>query len=386
MELTSAVAVNCHGCLCLSRHEYPRNSSMTLEVSNLQSGRRSAPLPAKVRFVRLPGNPSELYSVGVELEAPANIWGVESVPEDWLPYLDRASVVADTIRGVGLAPETQTEAQPEQVKHVPKRSNELTVSATPIESACSQPHPCKTENPATTRDEPNRATEMRLREAAEHVGTSAKSFHANTAVKEVKATEMAQKERVLKVEGGVRDCDTILVPARVGFLSRLNDELTNAAECLSEQVAAFLSRTQTIPQGLGVGNGAPEIKPAPTKVKASSKKLVSGHVSVRAGRDVRYWIKIDTSKMIEPAVTGWFHASGGSTSDIALVLATEREFDNLIHGREARVLFAVDSIKTGEFYVSIRRSGAYVLALNNRFSIFMPRNFTANIDLCYSTP
>jgi hypothetical protein len=362
---------------------------MTLEVSNLQSGRKSAPVPAKVRFVRLPGNPRELYSVGVELEAPANIWGVESVPEDWLSYLDRASVVADTIRGVGFAPETQTEAESEQVKRVPKRSNELTVSAmalSPLESACSQPRPCKTEKPTTTRDGPNRATEMRLRQAAEHAGTSAKSFHTNTAVKEVRATGMAQKERVLKVEGGVRDCDTILVPARVGFLSRLNDELTNAVEHLSEQVAAFLSRTQTIPQSLGVGNGAPETKPAPANAKASSKKLVSGHVSVRAGRDVRYWIKIDTSEMIEPAVTGWFHASGGSTSDIALVLATEHEFDNLIHGREARVLFAVDSIKAGEFHVSIRRSGTYVLALNNRFSIFMPRSFAANIDLRYSTP
>ena len=90
--------------------------------------------------------------------------------------------------------------------------------------------------------------------------------------------------------------------------------------------------------------------------------------------------------MLEPAVTGWFRASGGSTSDIALVLATEHEFENLIHGREARVLFAIDSIRSGEFHVSITQSGTYILALNNRFSIFMPRTFTANVDLRYLTP
>jgi hypothetical protein len=61
-----------------------------------------------------------------------------------------------------------------------------------------------------------------------------------------------------------------------------------------------------------------------------SKKPVSGHVNVRAGGDLRYWIKIDTSKIFEPAVTGWFRASGGSKNDIALVLATEYEFENLI--------------------------------------------------------
>jgi hypothetical protein len=225
------------------------------------------------------------------------------------------------------------------------------------------------------------ARELRLREAAEHVATSAVTFHANTAVKEGKATDIATPERALNIESGVRGCDTILLPAHVGFLSRLNDELTNAAERVSEQVAAFVSRTQPVQQSLGLGSGAP----GSVKEKGSSKTLVSGYVSVRAGRDVRYRIEINTNKMIEPAVAGWFRASGGSTSDIALVIATEHEFANLISGREARVLFAADSTKTGEFYVSIPRSGTYVLALINRFSLFMPRTFTANIDLRYST-
>jgi hypothetical protein len=390
IELTSAVTVNCHGCLCLSRYEYPRNSSMTLEVSNLQTGRKSAPVLAKVRFIRLPGNPRELYSVGVELETPANIWGVESVPEDWLPYLDRVSGAAGTTQGVGRGHEIQAAAQTEQVKLIPERSNELETSAkvsSPPESVPSQPSRYKTENPAMTPDELNRAWETTLREAAEQVTTSAVTSHVNTAVKEAaKATEIANQESTLKIAGGFRDCDTILVPAYVGFFGRLNKELADASDCLFERAAAFVTRTQTIPQSLGAENRAAVIQTAPAEVKAFSKQLVSGQVSVRAGKDVRYRVQIDTSKMLEPAVTGWFRASGGPTSDIALVLATEQEFENLIHGREARVLFAVDSIKSGEFHVSIAQSGTYILALNNRFSIFTPRTFAANIDLRYSIP
>jgi hypothetical protein len=80
VELTSAVAVNCHGCLYTSRHEYAPGSWVTLEVSNQQINARTRSVRAQVRFVRLPGSPRELYCVGVELETPANVWGVKSAP------------------------------------------------------------------------------------------------------------------------------------------------------------------------------------------------------------------------------------------------------------------------------------------------------------------
>jgi hypothetical protein len=214
---------------------------------------------------------------------------------------------------------------------------------------------------------------------------SAVASHVQAGKEAVKVTEIANQER-MKIADRVRHCDTLLIPARVGFLSRLNSELANASERLFERAAAFVARTQTASDDLGIENGADEIQPARLEVGSFSKRLVSGQVNVRAGKDVRYWIKIDTSTMLEAAVTGWFRASGGSENDIALVIATEYEFENLVHGHEARVLFATDSITAGEFHVSITQSGAYVLALNNRFSIFMPRTFIANIDLCYSTP
>jgi len=333
LELTSAIAVNCHGCLYLSRHEHRQDSWMTLEISNQHTGAKSAPVQAKVRFVRLPRNPRELYSVGVELETPANIWGIEPVPQDWLPY-------SDSVRGAAAPP-----------------------------------------------DELIRAGERNLRDAAKQPVSSAVTSHVNTAGKEaVRAIAIANQESIVKLADSVRHCDTLLIPARVGFFSRLNSELANVSERLSERITALVTRTQAASEGLDIRNGAAEIQPAPMEAPTFSKKLVSGQVNVRAGRDVRYSIKIDTSKMLDPAVTGWFRASGGSQNDIALVIATEDEFENLIHGHEARVLFATDSITTGEFHVSITQSGTYILALNNRSSIFMPRIFTADIGLRYSTP
>ena len=341
VELTSAVTVNCHGCLYLSRHEHRPGSWMTLEVSDRQTGARSAPVRAKVRFVRLPRSPRELYRVGVELEAPANIWGIEPVPGDWLPY----------------SPDPSS----------------------------SQSSSGKIENAATPSNDLIRAGEGKAREAAELPLASVVASHVQTNKEAVKAIEIANQERT-KVADSARLCDALLIPARVGFLSRLNGELANAGERLFERAAAFVARTQTASEDLGIENGADEIQPARTAAGSFSTRLVSGQVNVRAGKDVRYWIKIDTSKMLEAAVTGWFRASGGSKNDIALVIATEPEFENLVHGHEARVLFATDSITAGEFHVSITQSGTYVLALNNRFSIFMPRTFIANIDLCYSTP
>lgn len=390
VELTSAVTVNCHGCLYLSRHEYRRDSWMTLEISNQHTGAKSIPVRARVRFVRLPRNPRELYCVGVELEEPANIWGIEKVPKDWLPYSDSARIAAGATQAAGPAPAIQTAPPTDQEKRTLRDSNEFEVSALALsmpDATPSQPALGKSENAATPPGKLIRPWEKNLRETCEQPVAPAVASQVNPTVKKaVKAIETAKQESILKIAGSVRHCDTLLIPARVGFLNRLNSELAHAGERLFEGAAAFVTRTQTASEGLDIENGAPEIQPAPMEVGIFSKKLVAGQVNVRAGRDVRYSIKIDTSKMLEPAVTGWFRASGGSKGDIALVLATEYEFENLIHGREARVLFATDTIRTGEFHVSITQSGTYVLALNNRFSIFMPRTFIANIDLRYSTP
>ncbi len=84
LEMTSAVAFNCHGCLYRSRYHNRPGAWVTLHMRERGRRRNAQPVRAQVRFVRLPASPKELYQVGVELENPANVWGIQSPPEDWM--------------------------------------------------------------------------------------------------------------------------------------------------------------------------------------------------------------------------------------------------------------------------------------------------------------
>jgi hypothetical protein len=81
-ERTSAVSFNLHGCRYASRHDYPLEGWVTLQVTGTD-GAAAPPVRARVRSVLSPQSSRELCQVGVELETPANIWGVHTPPEDW---------------------------------------------------------------------------------------------------------------------------------------------------------------------------------------------------------------------------------------------------------------------------------------------------------------
>ncbi|MBV9887188.1 MAG: hypothetical protein JO119_11630, partial [Acidobacteria bacterium] len=86
-ERTSAVSLNLHGCRYPSRHDYAVGSWIGLQVLEA-NGENAAPvMRAQVRSIHPPMSPRELYQIGVELEAPANVWGVPSPPDDWLRLL-----------------------------------------------------------------------------------------------------------------------------------------------------------------------------------------------------------------------------------------------------------------------------------------------------------
>lgn len=56
---------------------------------------------AQVKYIGLPRSPRDLYRVGVELETPANIWGIKSPPQDWRPSSAKAVVAT---RATALPP------------------------------------------------------------------------------------------------------------------------------------------------------------------------------------------------------------------------------------------------------------------------------------------
>src|SRR5258706_7782371 len=110
-EVTLTLAVKCHGCIYPSRNEHRTGSWVTLEFPNQQSDSKLHPVRAQVRFVRAPQNPSEQYLVGVELEAPANVWRVTSIPKDWLSFPVFAGT-AGSIPHASTAPAGPAGAEP----------------------------------------------------------------------------------------------------------------------------------------------------------------------------------------------------------------------------------------------------------------------------------
>jgi len=98
-EETSAVSLNLHGCRYSSRHDYPLGGWVTLKVGG-QAGVSSASVRARVRSVFSSKSLLAFCQVGVELETPANVWGVAAPPEDWRSIVEfdkRADRTAATV-------------------------------------------------------------------------------------------------------------------------------------------------------------------------------------------------------------------------------------------------------------------------------------------------
>ena len=79
-ERTATLAFNLHGCRYSSKHHLPRNTWITLELP--QTPRRPN-VRARVASVQRPHSIRDFFQVAVELEGPANIWGLNAPPAEW---------------------------------------------------------------------------------------------------------------------------------------------------------------------------------------------------------------------------------------------------------------------------------------------------------------
>jgi hypothetical protein len=128
-ETTSTLAMNCHGCLCRSQNEYRTGSSVILEIPAQQANGKPHSVSAQVRFVRRSQNPSEPYHVGVEFQAPANIWGIQAPPADWLQFPTDAEIAAN-LSALAPACSSDITAPAEKTIHVlPKSSGTVPETA-----------------------------------------------------------------------------------------------------------------------------------------------------------------------------------------------------------------------------------------------------------------
>jgi hypothetical protein len=110
-ERTSVLAFNLHGCRYSSRHEYPRDSWVTLQVTGTD-GPSASPVRARVCSIQSGQSARELYQVAVELEIPGNIWGVAKPPEDWQRVLGTKPPEARAAAAAGPAPVAPAPAGP----------------------------------------------------------------------------------------------------------------------------------------------------------------------------------------------------------------------------------------------------------------------------------
>src|ERR1700681_754022 len=291
LESTSAVAVNCHGCLYPSRHEYRHGSWVTLEVPNQHVNMLARPVRAQVKFIRLPRSPQELYLVGVELENPANVWGITTAPEDWLRFAE-APVNTTAHAPVNSAPLALTPAPVAvpQIAHaneqstpsVPSHESDLASTATssaPAEHTAPLAAPATPTNGAAavssvtngsvTPEQLLRLLDGKLQQAAEKAVSAALSARLNTAVNQaVKAIENFSQASLRQVEVHCSQYrETLVGAAREDLLERINQDVAQAAENLRAQVAEFSSKTAETAQKLQ--NSAAQVQPLLAEAQGS---------------------------------------------------------------------------------------------------------------------
>jgi hypothetical protein len=252
LESTSAVAINCHGCLYPSRYEYRHGSWVTIEVPNQYANTLPQPVRAQVKFIRLPRNPNELYLVGVELEKPANVWGIKGTPEDWVQF-SNGSLLASPAETRSVpsnadnGDSTESAVAQEHVASAAERAADAPSaggnSAEPVHVASAAP---------VSSEELLRLMEEKIEAAAEKAVASAVTSRVTAAVNQaVKAIENFSQASVRQVEAYCSKYrENMMSSAREELLARLQADLFEAGEVVRKKVDDTSSRAQEAVQQL----------------------------------------------------------------------------------------------------------------------------------------
>ena len=157
-ERTSAVSFNLHGCRYSSRHECAPESYVTLQVTGTD-GAAAPPVRARVRSILSAQSSRELCQIGVELETPANIWGIATPPEDWQRLLG-STASAPRAAATAVAPASDPAAPPPTYLQRPTavgsdRRAEVAVFPSP---AAAEPMPAAPPTPSARETSPSPPT------------------------------------------------------------------------------------------------------------------------------------------------------------------------------------------------------------------------------------
>ena len=89
-EQVSTITISAHGCKYESKYQVTSDSLVILELNGTNPTEPPLSARGRVKWMKRPEN-GEMFQTAIELEEPANIWGLQEPPKDWLRYAQRKS-------------------------------------------------------------------------------------------------------------------------------------------------------------------------------------------------------------------------------------------------------------------------------------------------------
>jgi hypothetical protein len=320
-ERTSAVSLNLHGCRYPSRHDYAVGSWIGLQVLE-PNGESSMPvMRAQVRSIHPPMSPRELYQIGVELESPANVWGVPAPPEDWQKLLGVNGSRMQEATGTAPEPEHESAAAALSPKSTPAgpeyRSTGVTAFPAPPPVATAKP-----ERVVITSDQLVAAVHGKLQAAAEKAVHSAINDHLMDAVRQAlgKIDDVCRASVHQIEEHSEQRLETMMRTAREEVLSRMEARLVEDRTRWEEHQEEFRGRSAQLAQRL-------EQLAAETQRNLTESQRLLEHAGGEMEPRIREKLATSLARVTED-----FEAAATRVSDRQLVRLME---DKLMVTREA---------------------------------------------------
>src|SRR6266513_3021608 len=253
-ETTSAVSLNLHGCRFPSRRDYPVETWVNLQVAEPNGGAKSALVRAKVRSIHGPKAPQELYEIGVEFEAPSNVWGIPTPPEDW-----RCAPGASALRTRaidGPAPEREPVGAAPPLTEIAPDQRLAEVAAFPASPAAAErakdPRLGKPERMVITQDQLVKALQGKLQLAAENAVASAFAAQLDGAVKKAlyKIAEISTVGLQQAQEFTGQRLESLVNSSQEEILSQLTGQFGEVRSRWVEEQNVYRSRAEEISERL----------------------------------------------------------------------------------------------------------------------------------------
>jgi hypothetical protein len=144
-EEVSTIAVSCHGCRYESKYEVLPEASVILQLNPKTPNSKPISTRGRVKWTKRPES-GGLFQTAIELEQPGNIWGIDSPPSDWLPFIAQRPPDTDTTKAKQVAvlrPALGADSHPSpgdaRLKPASPRATESNPPATSVARPVGQP-------------------------------------------------------------------------------------------------------------------------------------------------------------------------------------------------------------------------------------------------------